>query len=189
MKTSLLTILVVLVVAAGTVWVVTGTGVVDPSATTPHHPMIESLLVRARHSAVDRRAEDLTVPDLTSEALWVPGVRGYQEMCSTCHGGPGVERSAIGRGLNPPPPDLATATFTDHEAREAFWIVKHGLRMTGMPAFGPSLSDEEIWSLVAVQKRLADLTPDEYRRHMDGTDRIHSGPGTGPGEINGAEVR
>jgi mono/diheme cytochrome c family protein len=62
------------------------------------------------------------------------GFDHYEDMCAGCHGGPGIERSEIGKGLNPPAPNLADAVPA-WSPRQLFWIVKNGLKMTGMPSF------------------------------------------------------
>ena len=74
-------------------------------------------------------------------------------MCEECHGAPGVERSEMGKGLYPRGPKLLWAAKEDSPS-ELFWITKNGIKMTGMPAFGPTHSDEEIWAIVAFVKKL-----------------------------------
>ena len=66
-------------------------------------------------------------------------------MCLTCHGAGTVDPSEIGEGLNPPAPDLTQPSVQSKTDGELFWIVQNGIRMTGMPAFGPTHKDEEIW--------------------------------------------
>ena len=96
-----------------------------------------------------------------TEELAVRGFADFDEMCVTCHGAPGKERSEIGKGLNPPPPDLATAARRWSDA-ELFWIIKNGVRMTGMPAFGKTHDDERIWALATVVRQLPDMTAERY---------------------------
>ena len=84
-------------------------------------------------------------------------------MCVTCHGAPGVDASEAGEGLNPPAPDLTTGKVQKRTDGELFWLVQSGIRMTGMPAFGPTHKDEEIWKIVAFLRRLPALSPDEAR--------------------------
>lgn len=84
-------------------------------------------------------------------------------MCAACHGAPGVERGALGKGMNPEPPDLA-AEAAEWSDRELFWITKHGIKLAGMPAFGVTHSDEEVWGIVAFLRRLEHISPEEYRR-------------------------
>jgi mono/diheme cytochrome c family protein len=80
-------------------------------------------------------------------------------MCVTCHGAPGKERGDIGKGLNPRPPHLSEASKF-WSAGELFWIVKHGVRMS----FGPTHSDDRIWSIVSFLTQLAKMTPEQYEQ-------------------------
>ena len=64
-------------------------------------------------------------------------------------------------GMNPKPPLLWK--MKDEDPREQFWTIKHGIRMSGMPAWGKTHSDEEIWALVAFLQKLPRLTPEQYR--------------------------
>jgi mono/diheme cytochrome c family protein len=82
-------------------------------------------------------------------------------MCVGCHGAPGVSRFPITRGLNPEPPSLLTAA-KEWKPEELFWIIKYGIKMTAMPAYGIHHSDNELWSIVAFLISLPDLDPDEY---------------------------
>jgi mono/diheme cytochrome c family protein len=84
-------------------------------------------------------------------------------MCAACHGAPGKERGEIGKGLNPSPPNLAEVASSWSSA-ELFWILKNGIKMTGMPAFGPTHSDARLWSIVAFVMQLPKLTPDDYKK-------------------------
>lgn len=184
MKKIVLILLVILLAAVAAVVGFVYSGVAEVAATKPHSAVVEWFLTTTREHAIERRIADLEVPDLADESLFETGLAHYHEMCVSCHGAPGLERSEIGRGLNPSPPDLATATLTEEEAAESFWIIRHGLRMTGMPAFGPTHSDEEIWGLVAVQKRLADLTPEDYARRVEELGDHGHGADPGKGEAD-----
>ena len=75
-------------------------------------------------------------------------------MCVSCHGAPGVDASEAGDGLNPPAPDLTLPRVQKRTDGELFWLVQNGIRMTGMPAFGTTHKDEEIWKIVAFVRRL-----------------------------------
>ena len=104
-------------------------------------------------------ATTATMP--TMRELIRTGLVHFTEMCVVCHGAPGVPKSEIGMGLNPDPPDLA------HEGAEQspvrlFWVLKNGIKMTGMPAFGMTHTDEQIWAMVAFLKQLPKLNPQQY---------------------------
>ena len=88
------------------------------------------------------------------------GVTHYAEHCVVCHGAPGVERGDLAEGLYPRPPNLADAARV-YTPGELFWIVKHGIRMTGMPAWGAH-SDDELWATVALIEKLPGMTDQAY---------------------------
>ena len=101
------------------------------------------------------------MPDLADPERIRAGLVHYHEMCATCHGAPGVRISAIGQGLSPEPPELSGAARDEPE--ETFWVVRNGIRMTGMPAFGVTHDDGEIWAIVAFLRRMGKLSPQEYQ--------------------------
>ncbi len=76
-------------------------------------------------------------------------------------GHPGVDRTEMGQGLNPEGPSLHE-TAEQWSDRELFWIAKNGMKFTGMPAFGPTHSTEDVWSMVAFIRRVSELSPEEY---------------------------
>jgi mono/diheme cytochrome c family protein len=90
------------------------------------------------------------------------GFKEYDEMCIICHSAPGKERTLISKGLRPQPPNLAE-TSKQWTSAQLFWIIKNGIKMTGMPAFGPTHSDERIWSIVGFVRRLPQMSPDDFR--------------------------
>ena len=138
-------------------------GLADVAATSPHWPVTQWFLATAMERAVARRASAVETPSSLDEADGVrAGAVAFQAMCAPCHGAPGVDPDAVGRGLNPPPPDLADAA-EEWSAAEVFWITQNGIRMTGMPAFGPTHSDAAIWEIVALVTQLPDLSPEQYR--------------------------
>ena len=112
--------------------------------------------------SVRRHARGVKPPDLSDPAMAEAGARNYKDDCVICHGAPGVRPGELARALNPRPPDL-TKTANDWKPRELFWITKHGIRMTGMPAWGLIDQDDELWQTVAFVKRLPKMSPSEYR--------------------------
>ncbi|MCB9782992.1 MAG: c-type cytochrome [Candidatus Omnitrophica bacterium] len=111
-------------------------------------------------NSVSRNAPDMTNPySDDSEAISV-GRDHYRETCVQCHGAPGIEPAEFAVGLNPPAPDLAEET-SDLTDGELFWITKHGIRMTGMPAFGQTHDENEIWKIVAFVRELPNLSQED----------------------------
>lgn len=103
----------------------------------------------------------------------------YQKNCQPCHGAPGVAEEQIGRGINPKPPPLPLAV-DDWTNSQLFWIVSHGLKMSGMPGFDAELSEADRWAIVALLRRLPFLSPDEYKQlaaaaapGTNGNDTVH----------------
>jgi mono/diheme cytochrome c family protein len=127
----------------------------------------EEVLNFTMERSVAARADDIKAPDLSSDDLLSEGIPHFDEMCADCHGAPGKEPNYIGKGLNPPAPDLASEAEEWSDA-ELFWITKHGVKMTGMPAFGQTHDDEELWPIVAAIRELPELSPDEYADRVDG---------------------
>ncbi|MEN8183398.1 MAG: cytochrome c [Myxococcota bacterium] len=160
----LVTVLILMAVAgaaAGATFLYSG--LADVAATSPHWAVTEWILSSTMERAVERHAEKVQVPGFLDDRARVRGgAAAYQDMCAVCHGAPGVEPEVIAAGLNPRPPDLSERA-EEWSAAELFWITKHGIRMTGMPAFGPTHSDEELWEVVALVGRLPRLSRGEYR--------------------------
>jgi mono/diheme cytochrome c family protein len=138
-------------------------GAYNVSATVPHTSVARWLMNLTQERSVAARADDVPPPLSLDSSTLRHAFEHYQEMCVDCHGAPGIERGEIGKGINPEPPDLAEAAAAWSD-RELFWIIKNGIKMAGMPAFGITHSDEELWAAVAVVRRLQDMPPEEYRR-------------------------
>ena len=165
MKTILLTglLFVALFVLGGFVFMYSG--IYNVAATNKHSALMHWILHTTMEQSVERRADDIKVPtniSLSDPKLIEMGFRHYNEMCTVCHGAPGVKPGEAHAGLNPQPP-LLTDEAGEMSPAELFWIIKHGVRMTGMPAWGPSHSDDKIWAMVAFLKALPDISPAQYK--------------------------
>jgi len=134
----------------------------DVAADQPHSAPALWLANTARTNSVSARAKDIALPaGFGSDAQVKAGASEYAEMCSQCHLAPGAERSEISQGLYPRAPELAKGNALTPE--EQFWVVKHGIKMTGMPAWGVTHDDKLIWSIVAFIQKLPTLSTDEYK--------------------------
>ena len=138
-------------------------GLPDFSASKPPGRFEERLATFALNRSIERRAPKVANPLGRSPAAVAAGLVLFRTHCVSCHGAPGVDPTEAGASLNPPAPGLTLARVQARSDGELKWIVSNGIRMTGMPAFGPSRSEEEVWQLVAALRRLPDLTPDERR--------------------------
>ena len=138
-------------------------GMYDVAATSSHWRMTAWLLANARMRSIKAQAAAIQVPPaLDDPAKALIGVTHYAAHCAVCHGAPGVPKGDIGRGLYPPPPDLAKAV-QPYSPAELFWIVKLGIKMTGMPSWSDH-SDEEIWATVGFLEKLPAMSEQEYVR-------------------------
>jgi mono/diheme cytochrome c family protein len=152
-----------------TAWVLLGvaaaaavfTGAFNPAASVPPSALEKRLAGFALDRSVARRAPKGANPLASSPGAVRGGLGHYREMCVTCHGAPGVDASEAGEGLNPPAPDLTLARVQKRTDGELFWILQNGIRMTGMPAFGPTHKDEEVWKIVTFLRHLPQLTAEE----------------------------
>jgi mono/diheme cytochrome c family protein len=114
------------------------------------------------HSIVKRLKEVTNVPALDDTTMIAEGFSHYNEMCVVCHGGAGVEQSEMVKGLYPEPPKFYKSEMP--EPGPSFWIIKNGIRMTSMPAFGPTHTDKQIWAITAFMlKKFNNLTPEDYQ--------------------------
>lgn len=138
-------------------------GVFNVAASPPHTTVGRWVLNTTKQQSIEARADVVTAPEKFTDEQVHEGFRAYNEMCVICHGAPGKEASEIGKGLEPRPPDLAEAAKR-WEPRELFWIVKNGIKMTGMPAFGNTHDDQEIWSVVAFVQQLPNVTAEQFTR-------------------------
>ena len=158
MKTALA--LIVLAALGGVAFIYSG--LYDISATDQHlKPTYYAIQTTMRRS-VERRAADIAVPPLGAPAQLERGLSLFRAYCVQCHGAPGVAPEAFALGLTPLPTPLARSG-KDRSPAELFWVVKNGIKMTGMPAWEFRLPDEDIWALVAFLKQLPLLSPAAYQ--------------------------
>lgn len=138
-------------------------GIYGISAEDPHTAPVRYLLTTLQKRSVARHASGIEPPNLEDADLIQRGLVLYREYCLVCHGAPGEPRERIGLGLNPNPPPLVQ-TAENWSTAEIYWIVRNGLKMAGMPAFGFGEAPGDLWAIVAFVQRMRWLSPDEYRR-------------------------
>jgi len=152
-----LAVLVALAVVIG------GSGLYSVAASRGHWPVVEWLLSVAMHNSVRWRALAIEPPpDLDSPDRIRLGAAHFHSGCAYCHGAPTIPISPVARQMLPPPPDLAE-TAPHWNERQLFWIVRHGIKYTGMPAWTSQQRDDEVWSVVAFLRRLSSLDATSYR--------------------------
>jgi mono/diheme cytochrome c family protein len=150
--------LLVLAIGAG---VFVGSGVYNIGADDHHTRIVLAIIEQLRNRSVAVRARAINVPRLDDPENIKAGAEHYATLCAGCHLAPGVMKSDIRTGLYPHPPDLAEEDVA--EPQRAFWIIKHGIKMSAMPAWGKTLDDGVIWDIVAFVRQMPAMTPETYR--------------------------
>jgi mono/diheme cytochrome c family protein len=137
-------------------------GLYNIGADDHHTAPVTALIAQLRDRSIEVRARAVAVPDLSGAAGIEAGARRYALECSACHLAPGVSHSSLRRGLYPHPPNLAQQR--PPAPQRAFWVIKHGIKMSAMPAWGTTLEDPAIWELVAFIERMPEMTAEDYQR-------------------------
>lgn len=157
---------VVLVIGGGAiavalaVWSIAGRGLstrVEPS------PVERLAALTVRRLATPRAVREQTNPVAASEDVLRNARAHFADHCATCHGNNGSGDTTIGRNLYPPAPDMRLAPTQALSDGELFWVIEHGIRLTGMPGWGAGTPESEraSWELVHFIRRLPELTPGE----------------------------
>jgi len=138
-------------------------GLFDVAATDPDWPVTRWALETARTRSIKAHATGIPVPPgLDDPDKILIGTEHFGAHCAVCHGAPGVPKGDIAHGLNPQPPDLTQAA-NHYSPSELFWILKHGIKMTGMPSWADH-SDDELWATVAFLEKLPGISEQDYAK-------------------------
>lgn len=153
---SLISVAAVLMIA-GFIW----SGIYNIGADDAHTRPVYAVLQTLRDRSISARASKLhPPPNLNDAAMIRQGAGNYAAMCTGCHLAPGMAATELSKGLYPAPPALATLAVTD--PAHHFWVIKHGIKASGMPAWGLSMSDQYIWGIVAFLQQLPKLDAKQY---------------------------
>jgi mono/diheme cytochrome c family protein len=150
--------LAALAISGGAVFI--GSGVYDIGADDHHTKFALAVIERLRDRSIEARTRRVEVHTVSDAARIAAGAQRYAALCVTCHLAPGVTKSDLRPGLYPHPPNLAQEEKQGEQ--RAFWIIKHGIKMSAMPAWGKTLDDAAIWDLVAFVRRLPEMSPETY---------------------------
>lgn len=154
---TVVSVLLVLAIGAG---IFVYSGLYNIGADDHHTKPVFTVLQTLRDRSIHLRSEDIKVPDLEDPQLILKGAGQYAAMCTGCHLRPGMAESEIRPGLYPQPPILAQ---TQLDPKDAFWVIKHGIKMSGMPAWGTTHDDPTIWSMVAFLQKMHGMSAAEYQ--------------------------
>lgn len=155
-------VLILLMIAAGTALLYSGR--YDISAAHPHWPLVKNGISILVDRSVKHHAKDIAVPMLEDTAMVRLGFQHYQEMCVDCHGAPGVAHEEFAEGLYPRAPKLKKAA-EEWSPAELYWMTRYGIKMSGMPAFGGTHGEHELWAIVAFLEKLPTLDSLGYAKY------------------------
>jgi cytochrome c553 len=138
-------------------------GLFNVAATGGHWAFTDWFLHWVMQNSVKTHSMGIETPDLSSSALVHRGAGHYQTGCASCHGSPDEPQNPVMWKATPPPPPLYGVN-EKWEPRHLFWIVKHGVRYTGMPGWVAPERDDEIWPMVAFLRELPVMSAERYRQ-------------------------
>ena len=160
-KVALTVVFVVLSGALGAALFIES-GFYNIGADDHHTKAVLALITQLRDRSIETRLGEIK-PQLTATpAMIKSGAEHYAVLCVGCHLAPGVAKSDLRAGLYPHPPSLAQEDV--QESRRAFWIIKHGIKMSAMPAWSKTLDDAAIWDVVAFVRKMPSLTAEDYQQ-------------------------
>ena len=161
MKTVVLTLLAAAFVSVGAAAATIYLGAYNVAASAPHWHVTYQIMEATRTRSIKAHAAGIVVPaGYDDPARMPPAVVHFSEHCATCHGAPGVERNDLAEGMYPAPPDL-TNVSARYTPAQLFWILKNGIKMSGMPAMADD-GDPLLWSTVAFLQKLPTMTHAQY---------------------------
>jgi cytochrome c553 len=136
-------------------------GIVPIKASSGHWPITAALLDFAKRRSVNTHTLGVSAPPLEDQRMVLQGAGHYDFACEPCHGSPALQQPRIAASMTPTPPDLRGAVLS-MPPEDLFYIVKHGIKFTGMPAWPAIERDDEVWAMVAFLRTLPGLSPAHY---------------------------
>lgn len=139
-------------------------GFYSVAASEAHFDIVTWTLKTVRQASIARHSGGAPPGSLEDPATVQAGARAYATRgCVTCHGAPGIGWEKFSEGMQPYPPDLKDVV-AERTPGQLFWVVKNGIKMTGMPSFGAiEVPDQEIWSIIAFIRKLPTVSEADYK--------------------------
>lgn len=155
------------VVTAVVILLIAWSGVYNVAASRGHTQLVEWFLRFGMENSVKTRSFARDEPQTFNADMIALGAAHYRDGCAYCHGAPGTTQPLVAQQMLPPPPLLiaSSSRWKDHELH---WIVQHGLKYTGMPAWPSQKRADEVWALVAFLKALPSMSAMDYERLASG---------------------
>jgi cytochrome c553 len=141
-------------------------GLYNIGADDHHTKIVLAIIEQLRERSIEMRDRTIDLYYVEDPRRIAAGAQHYAALCAGCHLAPGVTKSEIRPGLYPHPPNLAQEDLRD--GRRAFWIIKHGIKMSAMPSWGKTLDDAAIWEVVSFVRQMPDMTPETYQQISQG---------------------
>ena len=160
-KRSLLVIAATLAALAAGGGLFIASGIYNIGADDHHTKIVMTLIDELRERSIGVRALAVEAPPLEDSRKIALGAQRYAALCAGCHLAPGAAKSSLRSGLYPHPPNLAQEDTRD--VQRAFWTIKHGIKMSAMPAWGKSLDDTAIWEIVSFVRKMPSMAPETYQ--------------------------
>jgi mono/diheme cytochrome c family protein len=158
-------VVLLLLIAAGFGYVYSGA--YDIAADAPDNPVVAAVVATTRRNSLRAHVQGIQpAANLDSPERIQAGLASYHDDCEACHGYPDHNPGPIGKGLNPSPPKLWRASGRGPAPGTVYWVVMHGIKMTGMPSWDHEYSDDDAWSVVAFVRTMSTLSGDDYRRKV-----------------------
>ncbi len=162
---KVVTIIVFVIVVGIIGYLYISSGLYNVAASDHHTSLTLWTISTTTDNSVRHHAADIVAPnDLMADSL--EGFGHYNEMCLDCHGGPGIGREEFAEGMYPLPPTLVGVDSV-WTPSQLFWIIKNGFKFTGMPGFGSTHTDKQIWSIVAFTDHLSHMSYRDYMAMQD----------------------
>ena len=139
-----------------------GLGVYNIGADDHHTQLTLALIEQLRDRSIAVRSSSIDAHYIEDPVRIAAGAKHYATLCVGCHMAPGVTKSEMRIGMYPRPPNLAQGELL--QAQRAFWIIKHGIKMSAMPAWGKTLDDAAIWDVVAFVRKMPGMPEEDYRQ-------------------------
>jgi mono/diheme cytochrome c family protein len=176
MKFLLITCIMILVLVAGGVYAFLYLGLVSFRADQSPSAFEQKYAMKALDASTKHYAADIENPIQMTDANLLEGMKLYQAKCAGCHGDPGNPQFGVASPFYPPAPRFLKDP-PDLPGSQNFYIIKHGIRWTGMPAWGNRLSDDQIWKLTAFLSQMGKLPPAVDQEWKKGKNAAGSGGG------------
>ncbi|HEX7182894.1 MAG TPA: c-type cytochrome [Thermoanaerobaculia bacterium] len=158
---------VILAVFAAGGFLVAASGIIPIKASSGHWAVTRWFLIFSMHRSFSTHSLGIKAPPLDDPALVLRGAGAYETNCRPCHGSPELRHPRVARRMLPEPPYLPPK-ISEWKPEELFSLVKHGVKLTGMPAWPAQQRDDEVWAMVAFLLKFQDLDAQEYRRLVYG---------------------